>query len=94
MDARPRQLEPPTAIGVAAIEDDERAGRERHLAGFLDIAAFAVAQHDVPRQAPVVIEHQVKLEGSFGALVMRPVEALGAQLFGARENLPTTAQLN
>jgi hypothetical protein len=64
----------PVVIGVAAVEDQDGAGRELPLASDGDFVLFAVGDDPVAGQQAVVIEHQMQLDGSLGAAKLRPIE--------------------
>ena len=70
----------PVVVRIAAVEDQDGAGRKLPLAGHGDFVLLAVGDHTVAGQQTVVVKHQVQLDGSFGAAKLRPVEDGSAQL--------------
>ena len=84
IDLCARQRQPAVEVGIAALKDDQRTGREGDLARLLDLGLLALGDDGVTGQTAVMVENQVQFQSALGRLVARPIEALGAQLDHAR----------
>jgi hypothetical protein len=67
-------------VVVAPVINHDGAGCEGYLPGGLDVGDFAVSHPAEARQIVVVVEHQVQLDRTRGAAVLRPIVHRQAQV--------------
>jgi hypothetical protein len=80
IDAGIRPFGEQPVVVVAPVINHDGAGHEGYVPGGLDVGDCAVSYQAEARQIAVVVEHQVQLNGTFSAAVLRPIVHRQAQV--------------
>src|SRR5437867_10619372 len=70
------QRSQPLVIDVPAVEYDHCTGVEPQRPTDRDIASAKVSDHCVRGEQPVMVQHQMQLDGTFALVVLSPTEHL------------------